>query len=58
MARAHAPDLAVLDLEMPGADGVRMATSLRAELPACQVLIVTNHGRPGHLKRAPEAVMC
>ena len=52
MARAHAPDVAVLDLQMPGADGVRVATSLRAELPACQVLIVTSHGRPGHLKRA------
>lgn len=52
MARAHAPDVAVLDLQMPGADGVKVATSLRAELPACRVLIVTSHGRPGHLKRA------
>src|SRR4051812_4079743 len=52
MARAHAPDVAVLDLQMPGADGVRVATSLRAELPGCRVLIVTSHGRPGHLKRA------
>ena len=46
------PDVAVLDLQMPGADGVRVATSLRAELPGCRVLIVTSHGRPGHLKRA------
>lgn len=52
MARAHAPDVAVLDLQMPGLDGVKVATSLRAELPGCQVLIVTSHGRPGHLKRA------
>ena len=52
MARAHAPDVAVLDLEMPGADGVKVATSLRTELPGCRVLIVTSHGRPGHLKRA------
>ncbi|GAA4802181.1 response regulator transcription factor [Streptomyces ziwulingensis] len=52
MARAHAPDVAVLDLQMPGADGVKVATSLRAELPGCRVLIVTGHGRPGHLKRA------
>ncbi|GGJ43336.1 hypothetical protein GCM10010121_063220 [Streptomyces brasiliensis] len=52
MARAHRPDVAVLDLQMPGADGVTVTTSLRAELPDCQVLIVTGHGRPGHLKRA------
>lgn len=52
MALAHKPDVAVLDLQMPGADGVRVATSLRAELPSCRVLIVTGHGRPGHLKRA------
>ncbi|MBO7937668.1 MULTISPECIES: response regulator transcription factor [Streptomyces] len=52
MARAHRPDVAVLDLQMPGGDGVKVATSLRAELPGCQILIVTSHGRPGHLKRA------
>ncbi|WP_198358597.1 response regulator transcription factor [Streptomyces fildesensis] len=52
MARAHRPDVAVLDLEMPGADGVAVATSLRAELPGCRTMIVTGHGRPGHLKRA------
>lgn len=52
MARAHRPDVAVLDLEMPGADGVSVATSLRSELPGCRTMIVTSHGRPGHLKRA------
>ncbi|MGQ4487226.1 response regulator [Streptomyces sp. SAS_281] len=52
MARAHRPDVAVLDLEMPGADGVSVATSLRTELPDCRTMIVTSHGRPGHLKRA------
>ncbi|MGK5730588.1 response regulator transcription factor [Streptomyces sp. URMC 124] len=54
MARAHRPDVAVLDLQMPGADGVAVATSLRAELPSCRTMIVTGHGRPGHLKRALE----
>jgi two-component system response regulator DesR len=55
MARAHRPDVAVLDLEMPGADGVTVATSLRSELPGCRTMVVTGHGRPGHLKRALSA---
>jgi len=52
MARAHRPDVAVLDLQMPGKDGVTVATELRTELPGCRTMIVTGHGRPGHLKRA------
>ncbi|MGW7519757.1 response regulator transcription factor [Streptomyces sp. NPDC054796] len=52
MARAHRPDVAVLDLQMPGADGVKVATQLRDLLPGCRSMIVTSHGRPGHLKRA------
>lgn len=51
MARAHRPDVAVLDLRMPGADGVRVATSIRAELPGCRTMIVTGHGRRCQLKR-------
>ncbi|MEV0850401.1 response regulator transcription factor [Streptomyces sp. NPDC049954] len=55
MALAHEPDVAVLDLQMPGSDGVSVATALRARLPACRTMIVTSHGLPGHLKRALEA---
>lgn len=55
MARAHRPDVAVLDLQMPGADGVSVAISLRTALPECRCMIVTSHGRPGHLKRALSA---
>ena len=52
MARRHRPDVAVLDLQMPGPDGIAVAETLRGELPQCASIIVTSHGRPGHLKRA------
>ena len=52
MARRHRPDVAVLDLQMPGPDGIAVAETLRTELPHCASIIVTGHGRPGHLKRA------
>jgi two-component system response regulator DesR len=54
-AREHAPDIAVLDIEMPGLDGLTAASRLRTEVPSCQVLIVTTFGRPGYLRRAMEA---
>jgi len=50
---AHArPDVAVLDLQMPGPDGISVAERLAASLPDCRCVIVTSHGRPGYLKRA------
>lgn len=52
MACAHRPDVAVLDLNMPGADGIELVGRLRTELPDCATMIVTGHGRPGSLKRA------
>ncbi|MEV6285424.1 response regulator transcription factor [Kribbella sp. NPDC051770] len=52
MARLHKPDVAVLDLQMPGAGGIGVVEQLREHLPNCATLIVTGHGRPGHLKQA------
>lgn len=54
-ARTHAPDVAMLDIEMPGIDGLAAAAALRQEVPACRVLMVTTFGRPGYLRRAMEA---
>ncbi|MCW2851245.1 MAG: LuxR family transcriptional regulator [Nocardioides sp.] len=45
-------DVAILDLQMPEPDGIAVAERLATELPGCRVVIVTSHGRPGHLKRA------
>jgi two-component system, NarL family, response regulator DesR len=55
MASAHRPDVAVLDLQMPDRDGISVAAELAATRPTCAIVIVTGHGRPGHLKRALEA---
>jgi two-component system response regulator DesR len=54
-ARDARPDVAVLDIEMPGGSGLDAAARLRAELPGCRVVIVTTFGRPGYLRRAMEA---
>jgi two-component system response regulator DesR len=49
------PDVALLDIEMPGRSGLDAAADLRRELPLCRVLILTTFGRPGYLRRAMEA---
>ncbi|HIZ98537.1 MAG TPA: response regulator transcription factor [Candidatus Janibacter merdipullorum] len=49
------PDVAVLDVEMPGLDGIAVAAQLTEQLPDTRVLIVTTFGRPGYLRRALEA---
>ena len=49
------PDVALLDIEMPGGDGLSAAAQLKERLPACRVIILTTFGRAGYLKRAMEA---
>ncbi|MBB5870935.1 two-component system response regulator DesR [Allocatelliglobosispora scoriae] len=54
-ALAARPDVALLDIEMPGMSGLDAAALLRTALPSCRVLIVTTFGRPGYLRRAMDA---
>ena len=46
------PQVALLDIEMPGGDGISAAAELRRQLPECRVLMLTTFGRPGYLRRA------
>jgi two-component system response regulator DesR len=54
-AREADPDVALLDVEMPGMDGIEAAAALRREVPDCAPLILTTFGRPAYLRRAMEA---
>jgi two-component system response regulator DesR len=54
-ALAAQPDVALLDIEMPGIDGLEAAAALHIALPRCAVLILTTFGRPGYLARAMRA---
>jgi two-component system response regulator DesR len=54
-ALATQPDVALLDIEMPGLDGLSVANQLHQRLPACRILMLTTFGRPGYLRRAMES---
>ena len=54
-ARDQHPDVALLDIEMPGLDGLAAGAALSQEVPTCRVIIVTTFGRPGYLRRAMES---
>jgi len=54
-AEVHEPDVALLDVEMPGMDGIEATRALKAHRPSTRVLIVTTFGRPGFLRRALQA---
>jgi two-component system response regulator DesR len=54
-ALEHRPDVALLDIDMPGLDGLAAAAVLTAQVPDCRVVILTTFGRTGYLRRAMEA---
>ncbi|ROO90929.1 LuxR family two component transcriptional regulator [Actinocorallia herbida] len=54
-ALVERPDVAVMDIDMPVLDGLGASERLRDRLPGCRILLLTGHGKPGHLKRALSA---
>ena len=54
-AREHTPDVVLMDVQMPGKDGLAAAQELHAEMPGCKIVICTTFGRPGYLMRAMAA---
>jgi two-component system response regulator DesR len=54
-ALATKPDVALLDIEMPGMDGLTAAAALSQASPGTKIVILTTFGRPGYLRRAMEA---
>src|SRR5690625_7551634 len=54
-ARTHRPDVAVLDLQMPGIDGIAAAREFLRDDHGCSVLLVTSHGVLRHLKHSLDA---
>ncbi|MGW2476192.1 response regulator [Streptomyces sp. NPDC001665] len=54
-AREHRPDVAIIDIDLPGMDGLSAAKLLHERMPDCRALILTSLGRPGTLRRAMAA---
>ena len=54
-ATSTSPDVALLDIEMPGMDGLAAAAELHAKHPDTKIVILTTFGRPGYLRRAMES---
>ncbi len=54
-ARRLRPDVVLLDIDLPGPDGIAVAAAITGSLPDCRVLMLTALDRPGHLRRAIDA---
>ncbi|MFE0025252.1 DNA-binding response regulator [Amycolatopsis sp. NPDC059021] len=54
-AKAVQPDVAVIDIDLPGKDGLTAAMEIHASLPGCHTLILTSLGRSGTVRRALDA---
>ena len=54
-AKRFQADVALLDVQMPGKDGLTAAADLRTAVPGCRVIVCTTFGRPGYLARAMAA---
>ena len=54
-ANESCPDVALLDIEMPGLDGLTAAAELKKRCPGTSIVILTTFGRPGYLRRAMES---
>ncbi|MBU3064315.1 response regulator transcription factor [Nocardia sp. NEAU-G5] len=53
-AIAERADVAILDIDLPGQDGLTATIGLRDRCPDCRVLILTALDSPGYVKRATE----
>lgn len=51
-ARQLRPDVAILDIDLPGVDGLTAAAELHTAVPECRTMMLTSLGRPGNLRRA------
>lgn len=54
-AQRTVADIALLDVQMPGRDGLAVAADLQRALPGCRTIICTTFSRPGYLVRAMSA---
>lgn len=52
--RTHRPDVCLIDIEMPGMNGLDVAEAAKRENLGCKMMVVTTFSRPGYLQRAME----